>query len=155
MNNLIVKGVTMNLLYIEYVNKMLQVYGTKCKPLCQETKIPQTAFDILMFLFNNPKYNTARDIVKVRGIKAKLVSINVDKLVNEGYLERKDIKGDRRKTMLQITDKAKPIIKRGKEIQENFFKDLFANVDDESVKILYKVIENIQRNLDNIMKEGK
>ena len=46
-------------------------------------------------------------------------------------------------------------IKRGKEIQENFFKDLFANVDDESVKILYKVIENIQRNLDNIMKEGK
>ena len=37
----------------------------------------------------------------------------------------------------------------------NFFKDLFANVDDESVKILYKVIENIQRNLDNIMKEGK
>ena len=53
MNNLIVKGVTMNLLYIEYVNKMLQVYGTKCKPLCQETKIPQTAFDILMFLFMN------------------------------------------------------------------------------------------------------
>ena len=84
-----------------------------------------------------------------------MVSINVDKLVNEGYLERKDIKGDRRKTILQITDKAKPIIKRGKEIQENFFKDLFANVDDESVKILYKVIENIQRNLDNIMKEGK
>ena len=77
----------MNLLYIEYVNKMLQVYGTKCKPLCQETKIPQTAFDILMFLFNNPKYNTARDIVKVRGIKANLVSINVDKLVKEKILK--------------------------------------------------------------------
>ena len=121
----------------------------------KKQKYHKRLFDILMFLFNNPKYNTARDIVKVRGIKANLVSINVDKLVNEGYLERKDIKGDRRKTMLQITDKAKPIIKKRKRNTRKLFKDLFANVDDESVKILYKVIENIQRNLDNIMKEGK
>ena len=35
-----------------------------------------------------PDYKTARDIVEVRHIKANLVSMNVDKLVQEGYLER-------------------------------------------------------------------
>ena len=40
-----------------------------------------------LFLANNPDYKTARDIVEVRHIKANLVSMNVDKLVQEGYLE--------------------------------------------------------------------
>ena len=34
----------------------------KRQPLCHELKLPQTAFDILMFLANNPEYKTARDI---------------------------------------------------------------------------------------------
>ncbi len=66
-------------------------------------KLPQTAFHILMFLGNNLQYQTARDIVKVRNIKANLVSINVDKLVKEGYLKREAIEGDRRKTKLVCT----------------------------------------------------
>ena len=68
---------------IEFPNKMAHAYSVMCKPLCQEMKLPQTAFDILMFLSNNPQYKTARDIVEVRKIKANLVSINVDKLVKD------------------------------------------------------------------------
>ena len=56
-----------------------------------------------MFLANNPEYKTARDIVEIRKIKANLVSVNVDKLVNEGYLERKPVENDRRKTELVCT----------------------------------------------------
>ncbi len=59
-----------------------------------------------MFLANNPEYKTARDIVEIRKIKANLVSVNVDKLVNEGYLERKPVENDRRKTELVCTKKA-------------------------------------------------
>ena len=72
---------------IEFPNKMAHSYSVMCKPLCQKIKLPQTAFDILMFLSNNPQYKTARDIVEVRKIKANLVSINVDMLEKEGYLE--------------------------------------------------------------------
>ncbi|MFQ7013380.1 MAG: hypothetical protein ACLRRU_03035 [Faecalibacterium sp.] len=35
-------------------------------PLCQKLHLPQTAFDILMFLANNPGYQTASDVVEVR-----------------------------------------------------------------------------------------
>ncbi len=73
---------------IEISFKTAQAYSAMCKPLCQELKLPQTAFDILMFLANNPDCTTARDIVEIRKIKANLVSVNVDRLVQEGYLAR-------------------------------------------------------------------
>ena len=83
---------------IEISFKTAQAYNAMCKPLCQELKLPQTAFDILMFLANNPDCTTARDIVEIRKIKANLVSVNVDRLVQEGYLERRAVAGDRRRT---------------------------------------------------------
>ena len=78
---------------VEFANKTGLVYSAVCKPLCQKLHLPQTAFDILMFLANNPNYTTARDIVEVRHIKANLVSVNVDKLVQEGFLERRPVPG--------------------------------------------------------------
>ena len=140
---------------IENAYKILQVYGALCKPLCQEIKMPQTAFDILMFLANNPEYSTARDIVEIRKIKANLVSINVDKLVQEGFLERQSIANDRRKTKLICTEKAQPIIYKGHKLQENFIEKLFENIDENSREIFKRTIENIEINLDNIMEGWK
>ena len=90
---------------IEISFKTAQAYSAMCKPLCQELKLPQTAFDILMFLANNPDCTTARDIVEIRKIKANLVSVNVDRLVQEGYVERRAVAGDRRKTQLLCTER--------------------------------------------------
>ena len=69
--------------------KIALAYSAVCKPLCRQLELPQTAFDILMFLANNPDRRTASDIVEFRHIKANLVSMNVDRLVKEGYLERR------------------------------------------------------------------
>ena len=110
---------------IEFSIKTAQAYNAVCKPLCQELGLSQTALDILLFLANNPDYKTARDIVEVRHIKANLVSMNVDKLVQEGYLERYAVVGDRRKTKLLCTGKADPIIRKGRVVQNAFFKRHF------------------------------
>lgn len=45
-------------------------------------------------------------------IKANLVSVHVDRLVKEGYLERRAVEGDRRKTELICTQKAQPVIEK-------------------------------------------
>ena len=81
--------------------KFLLAYNTVCKPFCRELGLPQTSFDILMFLGNNPEHNTASDIVEIRNIKANLISVNVDRLVRDGYLTRHAVKGDRRKVELE------------------------------------------------------
>lgn len=138
---------------IEFPNKMAHAYSVMCKPLCQEIKLPQTAFDILMFLSNNPQYKTARDIVEVRKIKANLVSINVDKLVKEGYLERREVAGDRRKTELVCTSNADSIIEKGRLVQEDFKDTLFNNMDDSMKEILFKGMEIMEDNLDRILED--
>ena len=138
---------------IEFPNKMAHAYSVICKPLCQEMKLPQTAFDILMFLSNNPQYKTARDIVEVRKIKANLVSINVDKLVKEGYLERKEVAGDRRKTELVSTSQADFIIEKGRLVQKTFKDTLFNNMDDSMKEILFKGMEIMEDNLDRILED--
>ena len=140
---------------IEFSIKTAQAYNAVCKPLCQELGLSQTALDILLFLANNPDYKTARDIVEVRHIKANLVSMNVDKLVQEGYLERREVPGDRRKTELICTRKAEHVWRQGCEIQKIFIETLFSGVPAESRKIFEQVMEQTEENLNTYQKENK
>ena len=139
---------------IDFARKLELAYHQQCKDLCNEFHLKQTGFDILMFLGNNPQYQTARDIVKIRNIKANLISINVEKLVKEGYLRREEIKGDRRKTKLIITEKAHPVIKEGQQLQQGFVDQLFDNTTQEDKKIFIHVMKNMDKNLDDILKGG-
>lgn len=138
---------------MQFPYKMLHAYIACCKPLCQELELPQTAFDILMFLANHPGHDTARDIVEFRGIKANLISVNVDRLVREGLLERQPVPGDRRKARLLCTRDAQPIIRRGREIQEEFFRRIFDGVEPEQKEIFQQVRGSIEKNLEQMMKE--
>ncbi|MBD5458110.1 MAG: winged helix-turn-helix transcriptional regulator [Lachnospiraceae bacterium] len=136
---------------MEFAYKIVQAYSMRCKPLCQEIRMPQTAFDILMFLANNPQFHTARDIVEIRKIKANLVSVNVDKLVREGYLDRRESSEDRRKTLLECTEKAGPVIEKGHQLQAAFLGELFGNIDDESLAVFSRIMKMVGMNLDKMM----
>ena len=136
---------------MEFSRKLALAYTAVCKPLCQTLKLPQTAFDILLFLANNPAYQTAADIVEVRKIKANLVSVNVDKLVRDGYLTREAVPGDRRKTRLLCTEKAQPIILQGRQLQSAFLQRLFAHTDHQMQDAFLKTISIIDKNLNELL----
>lgn len=136
---------------IEFSRKLALAYNAVCKPLCRELGLSKTAFDILMFLGNNPTYKTARDVVELRCLKANLVSVNVDRLVQEGYLVRRQAAGDRRKTELLCTDKAQPVIARGRQLQSAFFQRLFADMDDGARHAFFAAMEIMDQNLNAIL----
>ncbi len=131
--------------------KIALAYSAVCKPLCRQLELPQTAFDILMFLGNNPDYKTASEIVEIRHIKANLVSVNVDRLVREGYLTRRGVEGDRRKTELLCTEKAQPIIARGRQLQNAFSERLFAGMDKEARRAFSEAMHLIEHNLNELL----
>ena len=139
---------------IEFPRKLLLAYNAMCKPLCRKLGLPQTAFDILMFLGNNPEYKTARDIVEVRNIKANLVSVNVDRLVGDGYIIRKETEGDRRKTQLICTPAADEIIKEGQALQKDFLEHLFDNMDTATKEAFFTGMKQIENNLDKILEDN-
>lgn len=106
-----------------------------------------------MFLGNNPQYKHAKDIVEIRKIKANLVSIHVDRLVEQGYLSRVNVPGDRRKVKLILNEKANDVIKKGKVFQRQFFSSLFMNIDGEHKKIFKETLELMEKNLEDLMEE--
>ena len=86
--------------YMEFAHKTDLAYSALCHSLCRELNLPQTAFDILLFLANNPECDTASDIVELRKIKANLVSVNVNRLVEEGRRSRSSTRDARCKHSL-------------------------------------------------------
>lgn len=130
---------------VEFTKKTALAYDAVCKPLCRELGLPQTAFDILMFLANNSEYTTAGDIVNIRRIKPNLVSVNVDRLVRSGYLERRSVSGDRRKTSLLLTERAEPIVRRGREVQERFSELMFRGLTEEERESFLYTLAAIDR----------
>ena len=135
--------------------KIGQAYSAVCKPLCRELELPQTAFDILMFLGNNPAYRTAGEIVELRHIKANLVSVNVDRLVRDDYLTRHPVAGDRRKTELLCTEKAQAVIARGRQVQDAFSRRLLSGMTDAQREAFADALKQMEKNLDRILEEEK
>ena len=118
-----------------------QAYADWCKPLCQELGMPLMAIDILMFLSENPDLCTARDINRCHGFKENILSVNVNKLVGEGYLCRLSVEGDRRKVRLVLTEKARPVIKRVRRAQEEFDRLIKEGITPEELAVFAKCLE--------------
>ena len=109
----------------------LDAYEVICQPLCKASELPRTSFDILMLLADNPELTSARDIVRLLHIRPNLVSVYVERLVHDGYLERQTVEGDRRKVRLVCTERAVPLIQHGRQVQASFLDSLFDGISPE------------------------
>lgn len=153
--DMIPKGPVPGRTIFSHANKMTQAYHIMLAPLCKETGLPPLALDILLFLANDPEHNTAKDICRMRGHKSGIVSVHVERLVNDGLLERQEMPGDRRQTRLICTEKAQDIITRGRDIQWQFGLRLMEGISKEDHETMHRCFERIDVNLDEICKSGR
>lgn len=128
------------------LHNLLETYEFMCSPVYRSANLTQNAFNILMFLANNPEYSTARDISRIHGIKPNIVSFSVEKLVKEGFIERIAVPTDRRKIRLVCTKKAGHLIEHGHIIQNNFYQGVFAGLTDADLQAHFKCMEQIYKN---------
>ena len=135
---------------LEYARKVLQIYNGMSRPIARELEMPGTAFDILMFLYNNPQYHTAHEIVRVRGIKPSLVSVNVDHLVENGYLLRDNNPADRREYLLTLTPKAHEAAAKGHIMQKRFFDLLLQGIDGETLQTVQRFFRAVEVNMERL-----
>ena len=128
--------------------RFMDAYDAAMQPLSREFALPQTAAEILLFLANNPENATAKDICAMRHFKPGIVSLHVDTLATLGLLERRSVPGDRRKLRLVPTEKAAPIITRGRTMQEAFAQTLAQGLTEEDLATFARCMETISQNLE-------
>jgi len=98
---------------------------------------------VLLFLANNPEYDTARDITVLRGISKSQVSQAVDLLSAEGFLLRTPDTEDRRVVHLSISPEGWPLAKECQAIQEFCGEQLVRGMSEEEVTTLRALFERV------------
>ncbi len=134
--------------------RFIEAYHRVLQPLCRESGLPPLAVDVLMFAANNPEYATAKNICKYRGMKPSIVSVHVERLVGEGYLQRQEVPGDRRQTLLICTERAQPLIEHGRDLQKQFSERLTLGMSDADREALHKAMTLFDNNIEEIRKNG-
>ncbi len=135
-------------------NRLIEAYHTVLQPICRETGLPPMAVDILMFIANNPENGTAGEICRCRGLKSGIVSVHIDRLVNEGLLLRQSVPGDRRKTRLVCTEAASGLIEKGRALQKRFAKRLLVGLSDADIEVFRNCLSVLGDNIEAIRKGG-
>lgn len=137
----------------DHANKIIKAYHNQLQPLCKQTDLPPLALDILLFIANNPEKATAKDICFIRGIKSGIVSVHIERLVQNGLLKRASFAGDRRKNMLAHTPAAEEIITSGRAIQKAFAEKLVCGISQTDMLVWKNILDTVDRNLEQLSKD--
>lgn len=123
-------------------------YARALDPVCKRWNLTRNEVDILLFLYNNPQYDRAVDIVNLRGIAKSHVSLSVGTLENKGALRRLLHSTDRRNVRLELTPAGLRMAAEAHQLQEQFFCVLYQGIAEEDMaiwrKVRGKIIDNIQ-----------
>ncbi len=109
--------------------------------------------EILSFLYIYPHAVTATDIEKQRDIKKNTISVHVENLVQMGFLERSVKRGDRRKVLLTLSDKAKSIAARYEKERDKLARKLVEGLSYEEINMQIHCLEIMGANAERMLKE--
>jgi len=109
--------------------------------------------DILLFLANNPCFDTATDIVETRYLSKSQVSASIKLLEKRGYIRKEYIKGNRKTAHLKICGPASGAVADGKAAQEKFVSIMMQGLGQEEVKNIERYFGHIFQNINTYLKE--
>lgn len=139
----------MDILY--NITQIMKLYELKMKPVMQKYDLLKIEIDVLLFLHNNPQYDRAKDIVKIRSIAKSHVSKAVDLLYKKGLIDIIKDQEDKRIYHLVTLEKANDIIDDGiicqKEFYDVFFKDMSLDEIMQLQSYFYRMNENVKEEL--------
>lgn len=131
---------------LQFYKQFGKFYDRQFTAFCARTGLTMREAHILLFLLNNPGYDTARDITEFRGLSKSQVSQGVELLAAEGLLARTPDAGDRRVIHLSITPSGLPLAKECRAIQTACGRRLLSGLSQEQVQQLSMLLETVLEN---------
>lgn len=139
--------------YWQHLAITKKAYQQALEPVCKQYQITRMELDILLFLANNPQFDTAKEIIEHRGLTKSHVSMSIQSLEKQGYLKRGVRPENHKNLHLSLSDSAKPIIKDGQFAQQCLFKKLFAHLDTKHFQYLEEILTCMIENAQQLLEE--
>jgi len=131
----------------EYYFPIKALYSACMEPVCRKHQCTRTELDILLFLVNNPQYDTATDIIEIRRLAKSHVSTSIKALEQAGLLKRYYLPGNKKTAHLSVSDSASSLIRDGRKAQEHFFSVMYDGINMEETAVMQKCFSLIQKNI--------
>lgn len=128
-------------------------YEHRFAPLLERTGLTMREVHVLLFLANNPGYDTARDVAEYRGLGKSQVSQAVDLLTARGLLRRLPDTADRRVVHLSVTEAGAPLAREAQAIQASCGRRLLARLSPEEETQFLRLLETVLENGGQLMEE--
>ena len=135
---------------LSITNLFNKLYSGSINVVAVEFGMSKVEVDVLLFLHNNPQYDTARDIVEYRHIAKSYVSKAVELLVKRGALSIREDEKDRRISHLEVTKEAAVPLKKALEAQAGVMEKIFRGITEEEKQMFEKILCRMSSNLETI-----
>ena len=117
-------------------------YELLMSSVCQKYQLRQMEYDILMFLYHNPQYHTAADIVRVRNSTKSHVSTSLKVLEERGLIEKKVADGNKKHIDVYLSVSA----------QRQFARDMFQGLSEPQITACKQAFQKICDNAEECLK---
>ena len=137
-----------------FVSRQLyhRYYAQPVAQLLKQQGLSRIELDVMLFLYNNPGYNKAKDIVELRGIAKSYVSKAVELLVQKQLLIAQQDKTDRRQVQLSLTPQGQEIAQQARALQQQLVDQMLEGVSSQELASMRKLIHQLADNFRNGMK---
>lgn len=129
-----------------FFKKTRDEYDKKIEEAAFEIALTKPEADLLLFLSNNPSYNTARDAVVYRGFSKAYVSKALNSLYKKNYISLKKDVVDKRYLHIFINENIINKVKILQNTQEKVFQEYTKNITEEEKNLFIEIINKMVKN---------
>lgn len=137
----------------EHQNAIKTLYSRCVEPVCEKHGLTRIELDILLFLANNPLFDTASDIVQIRYLSKSQVSAAIGLLEKRNFLKKCFAETNRKTAHLEICKEAENAVQDGKAAQERFLQIIFRGIPEEEMEAMKRANIQMLDNIHNYLKE--
>lgn len=138
---------------LQFYKQFGKFYDRQFSDFSARNGLSMREIHVLLFLANNPGYDTARDISELRGLSKSQVSQAVELLAAEGFLLRTPDEADRRVVHLSITPAGLPLARECQGIQTACGQRLMTGLSEEQEQQLALLLGTVLNNGSHLAEE--
>lgn len=128
-----------------------KLYNLMLAPAGEEFQLAQIEIHILLFLKNNPKFNTARDIERYRGLSKSNISTALERLRSRSFLEiQKDLQ-NRRINRIYLKEEGQRAAEALRARQAEFFQLLLRDIPEDMLQTVQLFFQKTNRNTEKAL----